>query len=181
MIVILYLLALAGANVATAELTPLFVDFMGQTVAVTAGTFFIGALFFLRDAVQARYGLRTAYAAIAGALAVNVVLSFHYDNLAWITAASAAALLISEVADTVAYTRFDGAFGPRIMLSGAVSTPLDSIVFVVLGLSPLTTGIIPWSAVLATIVLQFLIKFAMQVLVAVPLWRVSVQKIAKAT
>lgn len=180
MIVVLYLLALAGANIATAELTPIFVDFMGQTVAITAGTFFIGALFFLRDAVQARYGIRTAYVAIAGALAINVLLSFHYDDLAWITAASAIALLISEAADTVAYTRFDGAFGPRVAISGAISTPLDSIVFVVFGLSPLTTGIIPWSAVVATILLQFLIKFGMQLLVALPLWRVSVQKISEA-
>jgi uncharacterized PurR-regulated membrane protein YhhQ (DUF165 family) len=177
-IVFLYLLALAGANIATAQLAPMFVDFMGQTVAITAGTFFIGALFFLRDIVQARHGIKVAYAAICGALAINVLLSLHYQDLAWITAASAAALFISEVADTIAYTRFDGAFGPRILVSGAISTPIDSAVFVVLGLSPLTTGIIPWSAVVATIVLQFLIKFAMQLVVAMPLWRVSVQRVA---
>lgn len=179
MIVVLYLLALAGANVATAELTPIFVDFMGQTVAITAGTFFIGALFFLRDAVQARYGLKAAYGAIIGALSINVLLSLHYQDLAWITAASAAALFISEVADTVVYSRFHGAFGPRILASGTVSTPLDSIVFVVLGLSPLTSGIIPWSAVTATIALQFLVKFGMQLAVALPMWRVSVQKLAR--
>lgn len=179
MIVTLYLLALAGANVATAQLEPIMVSFMGQTVAITAGTFFIGALFFLRDAVQARYGIRTAYIAIAAALAINLVLSLHYENLAWITAASAAALLVSELADTVAYSRYQGAFGPRILISGAISTPIDSAIFVVIGLSPLTTGIIPWAAVPATIILQSLIKFAMQALVALPMWRVNVQRLAK--
>lgn len=180
MTIILYLLALAGANVSTAELNPIFVDFLGQTVAITAGTFFIGALFFLRDTVQARHGVKAAYTTIFVALGLNLLLSFHYDDLLWITAASAAALLISEVSDTIVYSRYDGDFGPRILASGAVSTPLDSIVFVVLGLSPLTTGIIPWSAVLATIILQAIIKFGMQLVVALPLWRASVQKIAEA-
>jgi queuosine precursor transporter len=170
--ILLYLLVLAGANVATAELTPIFTTFMGQTVAITAGTFFIGALFFLRDLVQRKHGVKTAYVVIGVALLLNLALSFYYDDLFWITVASAAALTISEVADTLVYSRFDGDLGPRVLASGAVSTPLDSIVFVVIGLSPLTTGIIPWEAVLATIVLQWLIKFGMQVVVALPLWRV---------
>jgi len=171
MTILFYLAALAAANFATANWTPIFTDFMGQTVAITYGAFFIGALFFLRDAVQVRHGVKAAYYAIGAALAINVAMSFFYGDLAWITAASAAALLVSEVADTVAFTRFRGALGPRILFSGLISTPLDSTVFVILGLSPLTTGIVPWAAVVPTIVLQTAIKLTMQAVVAAPLWR----------
>lgn len=175
MTILLYLLALAGANIATANYAPILVDFLGTTVAITYGTFFIGALFFLRDLVQIRHGVRAAYLTIAAALVLNLMLSFHYGDLFWITVASAAALAISETADTVAFTWFDGRLGPRVVFSGAFSTPLDSAVFVVLGLSPLTTGIIPWSAVVATITLQTLIKFGMQMVIALPVWRVRVE------
>lgn len=171
MTILLYLLALAGANVATAELTPIFTTFLGEPVVITAGTFFIGALFFLRDAVQIKHGVKAAYAAIGAALLLNLALSMHYDDLFWITVASGLALLVSEVSDTVVFTRYHGRIGPRILASGAVSTPLDSILFVVVGLSPLTTGIVPWEAVFATILLQSLLKFGMQVLAAIPVWR----------
>lgn len=168
-----YVVATAGANIATANLTPIFTTFLGEPVVITAGTFFIGATFFLRDAVQVTSGLRAVYVAIAAALAINVGFSLHYGDLLAITLGSAAALLVSETADTIIFTRVDGKLGPRVLLSGLISVPLDSIVFVLIGLSPLTTGIVPWVAVVPTIVLQCLIKVAMQVVAATPVWRAS--------
>jgi hypothetical protein len=46
-------------------------------------------------------------------------------------------------------------------------------VFVIFGLSPLTTGIVPWSAVALTIAAQVAIKLTLQLVAAVPLWRLE--------
>ena len=163
-----YVAATAGANIATANLTPIFTTFLGEPVVITAGTFFIGATFFLRDAVQVTSGRHIAYAAIAVALGVNLVLSLTYGDLLWITFASALALAVSELVDTAIFTRFGHRVGTRVLLSGAASVPTDSALFVLLGLSPLTTNIVPWAAVIPTILLQALIKFALQLVVAIP-------------
>lgn len=173
MIVALYIAAIAAANVLTATLAPLLWHVDGQLVAIPIGTFAIGLTFFLRDFVQLRHGIRVAYAAIVAALLVNLALSLHYGDLLAITLASAAAFAVSESADTLVYSRVDGRLGPRILISGLVSCPLDSAIFVVFGLSPLTTGIIPWSAVALTIVVQVLIKVALQLVAAAPAWKLA--------
>lgn len=173
MLIVAYVAAIAAANVLTAQFAPLLWHVDGQIVAIPIGTFAIGLTFWLRDFVQARYGLRIAYMAIAGALAVNLALSIHYHDLLAITLASAGAFAVSESVDTLVYSRVGGRMGPRILISGLVSCPLDSAIFVVFGLSPLTTGIIPWSAVALTIVAQVVIKLALQALAAVPAWRLA--------
>lgn len=173
MIVALYIAAIAAANVLTAQLDPLLWHINNQTVAIPIGTFAIGLTFFLRDFVQVRHGIKVAYAAIIAALLVNLALSLHYGDLLAITLASAGAFVVSETADTIVYSRVDGRLGPRIVLSGLVSCPLDSAIFVIVGLSPLTTGIIPWSAVVLTIVVQVLIKVGLQLVAAVPAWRLE--------
>lgn len=50
----------------------------------------------------------------------------------------------------------------RVFYSGIVGGFLDSIVFVVVGLSPLGAGFIPWAAVPAAIVGQIIVKTVMQ-------------------
>ena len=173
MTIALYIAAIALANVLTAELAPILWHVDDQVVAITAGTFAIGATFFLRDLVQRAYGLRAAYLAIAAALAVNLALSLAYDDLLEITLASAAAFAVSELCDTGIYTAVRGHLGKRILWSGLVSCPLDSAIFVVFGLSPLTTGIIGWDAVFLTILVQAAIKVSLQLVAAVPAWKVA--------
>ena len=173
MIVAAYIAAIALANVLTAKYAPILLHLDAQIIAIPIGTFAIGLTFFLRDFVQARHGLRVAYAAIAAALLVNLALSIHYADLLAITLASAGAFAVSESMDTVVYSRVDGRMGPRILISGLVSCPIDSAIFIIFGLSPLTTGIIPWSAVFLTIVVQVLIKVALQLVAAVPAWKLQ--------
>ena len=180
MIVVLYIAAIALANVLTARYAPILLHVNGNVAALPIGTFCIGATFFLRDLVQFRHGLRVAWAALAAALLVNLLLSLSYGDLLAITLASAAAFAVSESSDTAIYTLAHGSLGRRILFSGLVSVPLDSAIFVVFGLSPLTTGIVPWSAVALTIAVQVVVKLAMQALAAVPLWHVAVRRAAGA-
>jgi uncharacterized PurR-regulated membrane protein YhhQ (DUF165 family) len=60
------------------------------------------------------------------------------------------------------YSRLKASFLKGVC-HGVVSSLLDSVIFIVLGLSPLFSGFIPWSAVPNAILGQFTVKSLMQV------------------
>lgn len=169
----LYIAAIIIANVLTANQIPIEFQFLGQTWIVTWGTFFIAATFFLRDAVQVLMGRTAAYMAIAVALAANIVLSVHYDNLLWITIGSALAFATSETLDTEIFTRLRERLAARVAFSGVAGGTVDSIIFALVGLSPLTTGLVPWEFLWTTVVAQVVVKSVANVLVAIPITRVQ--------
>ena len=171
MLVAAFMLATGLANYLTANYAPLTFDWLGQVWIITWGTWMIAATFFLRDAVQVKHGRRTAYLAIAGALAVNVAMSLYYGDLFWITAGSALAFIVSETLDTEIFTRLRERLVARIAVSGIVAGTIDSAVFAVVGLSPLTTGIVPWQYLWTTIVAQVVVKCGVQVIAAFPVAR----------
>lgn len=166
-----YIAAVVIANIVTANWLPIQFDWLGQHWVVTWGTFFIAATFVLRDAVQVTFGRRTAYAAIGVALATNAAMSMHYNNLAWVVASSCLAFAISESLDTEVFTRLRGSLGKRVAVSGLFGGTLDSIVFAVVGLSPLTTGIVPWEFLWTTIVAQVVVKVAVSAIAGISVAR----------
>lgn len=149
-----YLLCIVAANWATAQYAPWFV----AGVAITAGTWFIGPAFVLRDLVQLAFNRRFAYVVCALALVCNFLMSRYYADLAWITFASACAFSISTVIDTETFSRLRARLPERVAVSGIGAGLLDSIVFVVVGLSPLTTGIVAWGDVWRVVVAQVIVK-----------------------
>jgi uncharacterized PurR-regulated membrane protein YhhQ (DUF165 family) len=163
-----YVLAIVVANVVTANVVPLQFDWLGQHWVVTWGTFLVALTFFLRDAVQLAFGRLVAYGAIAVALLANLAMSTHYDDLMWVVVASCAAFALSETLDTEVFTRMQRGLGERIALSGVAGGTLDSVVFAIIGLSPLTTGIVPWEFLWTTVVAQVVVKCSINVLVALP-------------
>jgi uncharacterized PurR-regulated membrane protein YhhQ (DUF165 family) len=168
-----YVVAIVVANVVTANYLPLQFDALGQHWVVTWGTFLIGVTFFARDAVQMAVGRAGAYVAIVGALLVNVALSRHYGDLAWITAGSAVSFAVSETLDTEVYSRLRSSYGTRIAVSGVAGGTLDSLIFATLALSPLTTGIVPWAYLWTTIVAQVVIKCALNAIVGLNVRRLE--------
>ncbi|MNZ50763.1 hypothetical protein D3C78_685570 [compost metagenome] len=64
------------------------------------------------------------------------------------------------------------------MYSGIVGGILDSVIFVVIGLSPLGANFIPWNAVIFAIIGQIVVKTIMQLLGA-GIIRFSLSKEAK--
>lgn len=169
--VLAFVASVALANYLTANYAPLTFDWLGQVWVITWGTWMIAATFFLRDAVQVKYGRSTAYTAIGLALAVNVAMSLVYDDLFWITVGSATAFVVSECLDTEIFTRLHERLAARIAISGIVAGTVDSAIFAVIGLSPLTTGIVPWEYLWTTIVAQVVVKCGVQVLAAIPVAR----------
>jgi uncharacterized PurR-regulated membrane protein YhhQ (DUF165 family) len=158
--VLLYLLAIVGANVVTASLPPTQI----WVFLIPFGTWFIGATFILRDLVQQKHGRKTAYMAIFGALLMSVVLSVWQGNLVPITLASGLSFALSESIDTEIFTRIKTTFANRVELSGMVGGLFDSAFFVVIGLSPIGAGFMPWEAVPMAIIGQWLVKSLLQLI-----------------
>lgn len=157
-IIITYLASIVIANVITARFAPLeFGAFL-----VPAGSIFIGATFILRDLVQQAIGRARTYAAICGAMVLSAATSWALGDTLWITAASAVTFLVSESTDTEIYTRLGLPFAWRVLFSGIAGGIIDSVLFVVIGLSPIGAGILPWEAVGNAVVGQLLVKTGMQ-------------------
>lgn len=157
-LIALYLLAIVLANVVTAGLDPVE---WGKLI-IPAGSFLIGATFILRDLVQRAIGRPRTYAAIGAAMVLSAASSYALGDTLWITAASAVTFLCSETADTEIYTRLRLPLSFRVLYSGIVGGVIDSAIFVVIGLSPLGAGFLPWDMVGYAIAGQILVKVAMQ-------------------
>lgn len=157
-IIFLYLLAIVSANVITAALASVTVG----PFIVPAGTFIIGATFILRDLVQRAVGRRHTYVLIFLALVLSAVTSALLGDTLLITVASAVTYALSETIDTEIFTRMKSSIAKRVFFSGIVGGTVDSAVFVVIGLSPLGAGFLPWSAVPAAVIGQVVVKGVMQ-------------------
>lgn len=161
--VIFYLLSIVTANVVTARFTPLeFGIFI-----VPMGSLFIGATFIFRDLVQNKYGRAKTYVFIFTALLLSAVVSYLLGDTLMIVAASALSFLISETADTEIYTRLKLPMAWRVFYSGIVGGLFDSVVFVIVGLSPIGAGFVPWAAVPAAILGQVIVKTIIQMIGAI--------------
>ena len=158
--VLLYLISIVTANVVTARFAPL--EF-GMFI-VPMGSLFIGATFIFRDLVQNKYGRKKTYGFIILALILSALVSYSLGDTLIIVAASALSFLIAETTDTEIYSRLKLPMAWRVFYSGIVGGLLDSVVFVVVGLSPIGAGFIPWEAVPAAILGQVIVKTVMQLI-----------------
>ncbi|MNI39094.1 hypothetical protein D3C73_932670 [compost metagenome] len=157
-IIVLYLLSITAANVLTASFAPLTLG----VLIIPVGSLFIGATFILRDFVQNAIGRKKTYITIATAMALSFVTSYALGDTLWIVFASAITFLLSETTDTEIYTRLQLPMSQKVLYSGVVGGLVDSVVFVIIGLSPIGAGFLPWDAVGYAILGQVLVKIVMQ-------------------
>lgn len=156
--ILFYLLSIVIANVVTAKFAPLVFG----VFIVPMGTLFVGATFIFRDLVQNQYGRAKTYLFIVIALIISAAVSFSLGDTLMIVLASALSFVIAETADTEIYSRLKLPMAWRVFYSGIVGGFFDSVVFVIVGLSPLGAAILPWEAVPAAIVGQIIVKTAIQ-------------------
>ncbi|MEK9724121.1 MAG: preQ0 transporter [Rhodospirillaceae bacterium] len=83
----------------------------------------VGFIFVARDYAQREIGHRVIIAMLLAA-ALSYVMADPF-----VAAASLAAFLISEFADWAVYSFTGRPFSQRVLISSAVGTPLDSVVF----------------------------------------------------
>lgn len=153
----------------TAAIAPLQ---MGMFI-VPMGTLFIGATFIFRDLVQNKYGRKKTYIFIATALLLSAVVSFILGDTLIIVLASALSFVVAETTDTEIYTRLNLPMSWRVFYSGIVGGLLDSVIFVIIGLSPVGANFLPWEAVPAAILGQVIVKTIIQGIAAVILSQVT--------
>ncbi len=175
--VFLYLISIVSANVITAAIMPLEIGIF----IIPMGTFLIGATFIFRDLVQNKYGRKKTYLFILTALILSGAVSSLLGDTLMIVAASALSFIISETADTEIYTRLKLPIAWRVFYSGIVGGLLDSVVFVIVGLSPIGAGFIPWEAVPAAILGQVIAKTVIQLIGALVLNQVYVVRARRIT
>ena len=161
--ILFYLLSIVIANVVTAAFAPMqFGIFI-----VPMGTLLVGATFIFRDLVQNKYGRKKTYLFIFTALVLSAIVSFLLGDTLMIVVASAISFLISETADTEIYSRLKISMAWRVFYSGIVGGLLDSVIFVVIGLSPIGAGVLPWEAIPSAIAGQFIVKSFIQMIGAI--------------
>lgn len=170
--VLLYLVSIVIANVVTAKFAPLV---FGMFI-IPMGTLFIGATFIFRDIVQNKYGRKKTYFIIFTALILSGIASYLLGDTLMIVAASALSFLISETADTEIYSRLKLPIAWRVFYSGLVGGFLDSVVFVIVGLSPIGANILPWAAIPGAIAGQIIAKTMVQMIGALILNRAYLVK-----
>lgn len=83
----------------------------------------VGFIFVVRDFAQREVGHKVLIAMLIGA-ALSYVMASPY-----VAAASAAAFLVSELADWLVYTVTKRPLSQRILFSSLIGTPIDSVVF----------------------------------------------------
>lgn len=156
--IFLYLLSIVTANVITAAFAPLT---LGMFI-VPMGTLLIGATFIFRDLVQNKYGRAKTYMFIGLALTLSALVSFILGDTLLIVFASALSFAVAETTDTEIYTRLKLPMSWRVFYSGLVGGLLDSVIFVIIGLSPMGANFLPWEAVPAAILGQVIVKTIIQ-------------------
>ncbi|WML53405.1 VUT family protein [Neobacillus sp. PS3-12] len=170
--ILFYLVAIIAANVVTAACAPLQLGIF----IVPMGTFLIGATFILRDLVQNKHGRVKTYIYIGLALVLSALVSYLHGDTLSIVAASAVSFALSETSDTEIYTRLRLPMVWKVFYSGIVGGFFDSVVFVIIGLSPLGSNILPWAAVPMAILGQIIVKTAIQAIGAMVLHQVIMKK-----
>ena len=153
-----YISSIIVANILSTVINPVVIG----PFLISLGTFLIGLTFILRDLVQNRYGRSKAYMVISIALVLSALSSHILGDTYAIVLASTIAFAISETTDTEIYTRLKVPVAIRVFWSGFAGGILDSSVFVILGLSPLGAGFIPWEAVPMAIIGQIIFKTLLQ-------------------
>lgn len=167
----LYLLSIAAANVLTAKCSP--ISLLGGGLLIPAGSLLAGATFVLRDLVQVKHGRQMAYHVIFGAFALSWALSIALGDAAFVPVASLLAFMASEIADTEIFSRAKRSFVWRVLVSGIIGGTLDSIIFVLVGLSPLTSGALTWGQVPFAVIGQTAVKAMVQLLACAALVKTS--------
>jgi len=128
------------------------VEFLGLTFP--AGVIFVGLTFSIRDFAQRHWGVWKIWIFIGIATIITMFMNWQ------IAIASVSAFLISEFIDWMIFTITKKDFIYRIWISNTFSTPIDSVVFVVL-----TFGW-NWNAICG----QALIKYVSSLLIIPLIW-----------
>lgn len=120
----------AIAYISSVLLANIFVDYFGVVKAFgltfPAGVVFVGLTFSFRDFTQRYWGKWKIWLFIAISTVITLFMNWQ------IAVASVSAFLIAETIDWLVFTITKKDFTHRILISNTLSTPIDSMIFVIL-------------------------------------------------
>lgn len=149
--VLLYIATVLILNIGFSYVPMIDLGFgMFSPMAIVAGLVFV-----VRDFAQRKAGHW-----VLVAMLIATVLSFLLAN-PFVAVASALAFGVAEIADYLVYTLTKKPFHQRILISSIVSTPIDTVVFL-LGISAFTWGtfgLMIFAKLIAAVVIWALYKF----------------------
>ena len=120
---VLYLLAIIIANLGFTYIPMIPLPF-GEMFAPMS--LLVGFVFVLRDLAQRELGHK-----VFAVMMLGVVISYLLAD-PFVAVASAVAFAVSETVDWLIYTIYKKPLKQRILISSAVSTPIDSAVFMMM-------------------------------------------------
>lgn len=167
---VVYIAIITIANVITSMFQPLIL--CNGYLVIPLGTFLVGITFFIRDLIQLRVGRSKVYQLVAIATLLSGLVNLTLDNSLSVTLASVVSFFVSEAIDTEVFTRVKGSVTKRIVVSGVFGGTLDSMVFILLGLSPIGSNVLTWNVVPFAIIGQTFVKSFMQFAI-LPLFKVG--------
>ena len=157
----LYLLLIVASNLITAKFNPIVIA--NGILIIPMGSLFAGAIFVLRDFVQIKHGKNKTYLTIFFAAVLSALSSAIIGDTVHVALASIIAFFISEAADTEIFSVIKNSLPVRVLLSGIIGGCLDSVIFVILGLSPIGANMLAWRLVPYAILGQMLTKAIVQI------------------
>jgi len=146
----IYIATVVGINLAFAYIPPI-VLFDGTIF--TVGSVVAGLVFVARDFAQREVGHKIVIALMIAAGILSYLLADPFVALASVTA-----FAISEVSDYIVYTKHNGDFNKKVVVSSLVSVPIDTAVFlaIISHLSALSFAVMCASKLL---VVAYFVKF----------------------
>jgi uncharacterized PurR-regulated membrane protein YhhQ (DUF165 family) len=156
--IFIYVFLIVFSNVITASTQP----FNFFYFVVPYGTFFIGLTFIFRDLIQIKIGKNKTYKLIFLSLFISALTSYLLKDPLSIVFASGITFLLSESIDTEIFSKIKTNINKKILFSGLIGGIIDSLVFVIVGLSPLGANFISWNFIFYAITGQVIIKSIVQ-------------------
>lgn len=117
---VFYVVSIVMVNIAFTIFPPVMLN---KDLAWPPASIAVGLLFVLRDYAQKEIGHKVILAMLLAA-AISYFMASPF-----VAIASVAAFLVSEFCDWAIYSFSKRSFRDRVLLSSAISTPIDSIVF----------------------------------------------------
>ncbi|MFC0179662.1 VUT family protein [Thorsellia kenyensis] len=132
-----------------------------ETLPLSIGTIFFGAIFTLRDHLH-RSGLKYVYIGIALSLLVTLTYNYYNDIPGQIIFASFFSLFLSELTNTAVFQRYiHQTWYKKVLKSNAASVPVDSTLFAFMAFY----GTEPIDFILKIILADIIFKFFFATLV----------------
>lgn len=126
-------------------------------IAIPPSSWVMGFTFLLISLITEKYGTKVASKMIWILLALTSIICFWLGYSQMLVIASGVAFVTGQFATKFLYSLTDNS-----LTSSMTGSMIDAIIWILLGLSPIGIGSVPWSMFIFAVVGQVVVQFIMQ-------------------